>query len=170
MEKNGIKISINVFLSVLNLKDLLEINVNVRLAMFELEVSVEVAQITVSIIQSNKNAIVNLVSKKLTTNVNVLLENPTMNYLESVLKTVNKIMKLGLEENAIADEDNKEIKMEYAILPVVFLKKELMESVNVLMVTIKEFMVLVFLLNVLSEILGIQLEENVDPHAQDKMK
>ena len=145
MEKNGIKISINVFLSVLNLKDLLEINVNVHLAMLELEVFVEVAQITVSIIQSNKNAIVNLVSKKLITNVNVLLESPTMNYLESVLKTVNKIMKLGLEENAIADEDNKEIRMESAILPVVFLKKELMESVNVLMVTIKEFTVLVFL-------------------------
>ena len=145
MEKNGIKISINVFLSVLNLKDLLEINVNVHLAMLELEVFVEVAQITVFIIQNNKNAIVNLVSKKLITNVNVLLESPTMNYLESVLKTVNKIMKLGLEENAIADEDNKEIRMESAILPVVFLKKELMESVNVLMVTIKEFTVLVFL-------------------------
>ncbi len=78
---------------------------------------------TAFIILKNKNVTVSLDLNKIMGNVNVLLANNIINYLENVSRDVQRKMRLGLQDDVIVKQEKLEIQKVFVILHVVYLKK-----------------------------------------------
>ncbi len=78
---------------------------------------------TAFIILKNKNVTVSLDLNKIMENVNVLLANNIINYLENVSRDVQRKMRLGLQDDVIVKQEKLEMQEVFVILHVVYLKK-----------------------------------------------